>query len=116
MTPETAEAHALSFPGTHMVVQWMGAHVCKVGAEGKDKVFAIISPETGRVTLKCADEETARFLIEIGAAAKAPHLPRGGWIALRFSDVGDDEMAERLETSYRTILASLPKKIQSTLR
>ncbi|MEL6584227.1 MAG: hypothetical protein AAFQ36_10385 [Pseudomonadota bacterium] len=44
MTPEAAEAHALALSGTRMVVQWMGAHVCKVGPEGKDKVFAIFSP------------------------------------------------------------------------
>ncbi|MEL6584228.1 MAG: MmcQ/YjbR family DNA-binding protein [Pseudomonadota bacterium] len=67
------------------------------------------------MTLKCADEETARFLIEIGAATKAPHLPRGGWIALTVTDVGDDEMQERLETSYKTVVASLPKKVQAAL-
>jgi predicted DNA-binding protein (MmcQ/YjbR family) len=116
MTPETAEAHALSLPGTFMVVQWMGAHVCKVGTEETNKVFAIFSPEAGRVTLKCADTQTAEFLIEIGAASKAPHLPRGGWISLRMSDVGDEEMAERLETSYQTVQSALPKRIKAALR
>jgi predicted DNA-binding protein (MmcQ/YjbR family) len=117
MTPADAEAYALSLPGTFMVVQWMGSHVCKVGTAERNKVFAIFAGEgEGRVTLKCADEETARFLIEIGAATKAPHLPRGGWIALTVADVGDEEMRERLSTSYEVLKASLPKRVQAALR
>lgn len=115
MTPKTAEAYALSLPGAWQVVQWMGSHVCKIGPKGHDKVFAIFAPEKGRVTLKCADIETADFLIEIGAAERAPHLPRGGWIALKVVDVGEDELCERIETSYKIIRASLPKSIQSQL-
>ncbi|MEL7215188.1 MAG: MmcQ/YjbR family DNA-binding protein [Pseudomonadota bacterium] len=116
MTPAEAEAHALTLPGTFMVVQWMGSHVLKVGTPDKNKMFGVFAgDDEGRVTLKCADDETAAFLIEIGAASKAPHLPRGGWIALTVADVGDDELRERIETSYATVRASLPKAVQAAL-
>lgn len=116
MTPQAAEAFALSLPGTFMVVQWMGSHVMKVGTPDKNQMFAVFAGEgEERVTLKCADDETARFLIEIGAATKAPHLPRGGWIALSVPDVGDEELRERLQTSYATVRATLPKGLQATL-
>lgn len=112
MTPAEAEAHALKLLGTFMVVQWMGSHMLKVGTADKSKMFGVFAGEDeGRVTLKCADDETAAFLIEIGAASKAPHLPRGDWIALTVADMGDDGMRKRMETSYATMRASLPKSV-----
>ena len=111
MTPEEIHTHCLSLPGTTHVVQWQGASVYKIGG----KVFAIYAGQRNRVTLKCADVETAEFLIEIGAATRAPHLPRGGWISLALEEVEDAEMAERLTTSARTVRATLPKSAQAKL-
>ncbi len=111
MTEDQIHAHCLNLPGTTMVVQWMGARVYKVA----DKLFAILAQEGERVTVKCADVATAGFLIEMGAAKRAPHLTRGGWISLAVADVGDDEMAERLTTSYTTVRSSLPKRVREAL-
>lgn len=111
MTKDDIDAHCLSLPGAHKVVQWKGAQVYKVA----EKLFAIIGGDGGRITLKCADAETAAFLIEIGAATPAPHLKRGGWISLQIDDVGDEEMAERVTTSYATVRDSLPKRLREAL-
>lgn len=111
MTEEQIHGHCLGLPGTTMVVQWMGARVYKVA----DKLFAILAQEGERITVKCADVETAEFLIEIGAAKRAAHLTRGGWISLTVADVDDGEMAERLTTSYNTVRASLPKRLREAL-
>lgn len=109
---EAEIAHAcLSCPGATRVVQWRGARVFKVG----DKVFAILPADGSRLTLKCADPETAALLIEVGAARRAPHLPRGGWVSLDRAGTPDDEMRARVETSYRTVRASLPKSVRETL-
>ena len=109
------EDHCLSLPGATMVVQWMGAHVFKVGAGDRAKVFAIFADRTGRVTLKCADADTADFLIGIGAAERAPHLPRGGWAAFDIAATGEDDLRDRLTTSYDLIRASLPRAVQAGL-
>ncbi len=111
MTPDEIKSHCMSLPATTHVVQWMGCDVYKVGG----KVYGIVAPERGRVTLKCADVNTANFLIEIGVAETAPHLPRGGWVSIGLTDVAPDDLAERLETSYRTIRKGLPAKIRDTL-
>ena len=111
MTPDQIHAKCIAQPGTTHVVQWQGAQVYKIGG----KVYAIYADRSDRITLKCADVETAEFMIEIGAASRAPHLPRGGWISLPREDTGDEEMAERLATSYATVRASLPKSAQAAL-
>ena len=112
---QALEDHAASLPGAWMVVQWMGAHVFKVGPGEKAKVFAIFADKTARVTLKYADAETAAFLIEIGAAEKAPHLPRGGWAAFAFNDVDEDDLKGRIETSYDAVRATLTKAAQAEI-
>ncbi|QPH55828.1 MmcQ/YjbR family DNA-binding protein [Pontivivens ytuae] len=112
---QALEDHAGALPGAWMVVQWMGAHVFKVGPGDKAKVFAIFADKTERVTLKCKDAETASFLIEIGAAEKAPHLPRGGWVAFSLNDTDEDDLRERIETSYDVVRATLTKAQQADL-
>lgn len=112
---QALEDHCAALPGTMMVVQWMGAHVFKVGTPDKAKVFAIFADRTNRVTLKCADAETAAFLIEIGAAEKAPHLPRGGWAAFDLDATGEDDLKQRLTTSYSAVRATLSKAAQAEL-
>ncbi|WP_284154927.1 MmcQ/YjbR family DNA-binding protein [Algicella marina] len=108
MSPEEIEAHCMALPGTTRVVQWGGSHVYKVGG----KVFAIYAGRRDGVTVKCADAETAEFLIEIGAAVRAPHLPRGGWISVT---ADAEALDERLQVSYETVRAGLPKAAREAL-
>lgn len=88
-----------------------GTDVWKVG----DKIFALMAPGSGRVSLKCADPGFAEMLISVGRAGKAPYLPRGGWIALETARHDPEEMAHRLRESYDTVRASLPRRVQATL-
>ncbi|MEM8789561.1 MAG: MmcQ/YjbR family DNA-binding protein [Pseudomonadota bacterium] len=109
MTEAEIDAHCLACPGATKVVQWADARVYKVG----EKVFAILPRSADRITLKCPDPEMAAFLIEIGAATRAPHLPRGGWVSLPVTETGD--LAARLTQSYDTVRASLPKRVRGSL-
>ncbi|MCP5085894.1 MAG: MmcQ/YjbR family DNA-binding protein, partial [Rhodobacteraceae bacterium] len=91
---------------------WGGGHdVWKVGG----KSYAIMGTQNEGVTLKCADSGTAQMLIEVGRAEKAPYLPRGGWVFIRFGAMESPELAERLRSSYLTVHRSLTKKLQATL-
>lgn len=85
--------------------------VWKVGG----KIFALLAPGSGRVSVKCADPDYAEMLISVGRAGKAPYLPRGGWLAADCSDCDDNEMAHRLRESYDTVRSSLPKRVQAGL-
>ncbi|MEL6679533.1 MAG: MmcQ/YjbR family DNA-binding protein [Pseudomonadota bacterium] len=111
MTETEIEAACMALPGSYRVIQWMGAHVYKID----EKMYAIWGDRTGLLTIKCADVETAEMLLEVGAAQPAPHLPRGGWVAIKPGDFADDEVRERLRTSYLTVRASLSKSKQAAL-
>lgn len=106
---ETLDEVCLPMAGSEKVIQWMGCHVYKVSG----KVFAIYAPETDRVTLKCENTDVADMLIEIGVASKAPHLPRGGWVAMQ--GLAGDELRERLMTSRDVVIGGLSKKLRAEL-
>ena len=110
MTRDEIDSHCKSLPGAEMVVQWEGCHVWKVGG----KVFAISVPDQERITFKCDHPDTAAFLIEIGVATIAPHLPRGGWVAMAYATEAADLVA-RVSTSYKTVFAALPKARQAEI-
>ncbi|WP_231119257.1 MmcQ/YjbR family DNA-binding protein [Rhodovulum sp. MB263] len=88
-----------------------GTEVWKVGG----RIFALLAPGSGRISVKCADAEFAAMLIETGRAAKAPYLPRGGWIALGLGALSADELAHRLRESHATVRAGLPRRIREGL-
>jgi predicted DNA-binding protein (MmcQ/YjbR family) len=87
-----------------------GHDAWKVGG----KMFAIIGSVGDGVSLKTPDIETAALLIEVGRAIRAPYLHRS-WVRIGWGSVPDDELRERLVTSYGLIRAALPKKVQATL-
>ncbi|WP_137112366.1 MmcQ/YjbR family DNA-binding protein [Rhodobacter sp. SY28-1] len=84
------------------------ADVWKVGG----KIFAVTSAQ-GTV-VKTDSLETAALVIEMGRAMKAPYF-HASWMLLPHGQVPDEELAERVATSYALIRASLPKRVQSTL-
>ena len=111
MTREDVDKICAALPGAH----WASHHdggldAWKVG----DKMFACIGMAGGGVSVKCADIDTAQFLIDIGAAQKAKYFHRS-WVRVPFDGKGPQEMAERIHTSYTLVRASLPKKVQATL-
>ncbi len=103
-----------ALPGAEHSDPWGGGHdAWKVGG----KLFAVVGAIDEAVSVKCRDVETAQMLIEIGRAERAPYFHRSG-VRIPLGSrctVQEDELAERLLTSYRVIRAALPKRVQSKL-
>ena len=112
MTRSIVNAHCAALPGAELSDPWGGGHDCwKVGG----KMFAVTGAmDDHGVSVKCADTDTAELLIEMGRAFRAPYLHRS-WVRLPWGLVADDELRDRLTTSYRIIRAGLPKKLQAAL-
>ena len=100
---------ALSLPMTFVTEQWRGAHVFKVGTSERFKMFAILRPNSGEVTVKCPDRDTRDLLIEAGVARAHSHMPRGGWAVLLCAEMEADDVLARVEESYEVVRATLPK-------
>lgn len=97
--------------GAELSDPWGGGHdAWKVGG----KLFAVIGTMNGGVSVKCADAETAALLIEVDRAERAPYFHRS-WVHIPWGRVGDDELRERIVTSYRLICEKLPRKVQAAL-
>ncbi|TCO72433.1 MmcQ/YjbR family DNA-binding protein [Rhodovulum euryhalinum] len=112
MTEDQIIAHCDALPGAVRERPFgPETDVWKVGG----KIFALMAPGSGRVSVKCADPDFAEMLISVGRAGKAPYLPRGGWIAVDCTACDDAEMTRRLTESYDVVRASLPKRVQAGL-
>ena len=99
------------FAGAEVSQPFGPDHDCwKVGS----KMFAIIGQMGDGVSVKTDHVETARLLIETGRAVRAPYL-HASWARIPFGRVPDDELCERIATSYALIRAGLPKKVQAAL-
>jgi len=112
MTRAFVNAHCAALPGATHSDPWGGGHdAWKVGG----KLFAVVGAvEDHGVAVKCPDADTARLLIEVGRALRAPYF-HASWVRLPWGLVDEAEMGARLTTSYRIIRASLPKKVQAAL-
>ncbi len=111
MTRALVNAHCATLPGAAVSDPWGGGHdAWKIGG----KMFAVVGVMEDGVSVKCPDTETAQLLIEMARAVRAPYFHRS-WVRLPWGVVPDDELHERITTSYNLIRASLPKKLQATL-
>jgi predicted DNA-binding protein (MmcQ/YjbR family) len=103
-----------ALPGAEHSDPWGGGHdAWKVGG----KLFAVIGAVDQAVSVKCRDAETAQLVIELGRAERAPYFHRS-WVRIPLGarcTIEQDELADRLSTSYQLIRATLPKKAQSKL-
>jgi len=103
-----------ALPSAERSDPWGGGHdAWKVGG----KLFAVVGAVDEAVSVKCRDVETAQMLIELGRVERAPYFHRS-WVRIPLGAkcaVPEDELSERLLTSYRLIRAALPKKVQSRL-
>lgn len=112
MNADAINAYCASLPGAEWSDPWGGGHnVWKVGG----KSFIFLGANEPGVTLKCDHPDTARMLIEVGRGTKPRYLTRGGWIHFADGALPDDEMRERIATSYKTVRASLTKTLQKSL-
>ena len=75
------------------------------------KLFAIAGPDG--VSVKTDSVETARMLIDAGAAAKAPYC-HASWVNVPV-DAAEDELSHRIGVSYDIVLASLTRKARDAL-
>jgi predicted DNA-binding protein (MmcQ/YjbR family) len=99
----------MALTSAFMTEQWMGSHVYKVGDPERFKMFAILSPGLGKLTVKTAGPDIADLLIQAEVAEKNAHLPRGGWVTLRLGELSPDDVQDRLATSHGLVAATLPK-------
>ena len=77
-------------------------------------MFAVVGMMDDGVSVKCADLDTAQWLIEMGRAVRAPYFHRS-WVRVPWGLVGDDEIRGRLTSSYQIIRTGLSKKVQAAL-
>ena len=71
--------------------------------------------DTGGVSVKCRDVETAAMLIETGTAERAPYFHRS-WVRLPYGSTEPDEARYRLLQSYDIVRRGLPAALRKSLR
>ncbi|WP_425283637.1 MmcQ/YjbR family DNA-binding protein [Jannaschia faecimaris] len=67
-----------------------------------------------RVSVKCADKETAAMLIDAGVAVRSPSFGPD-WVRLPYATTEVAEAEHRIRVSYDTIRANLPKATREAL-
>jgi predicted DNA-binding protein (MmcQ/YjbR family) len=116
MTREDYDVFCANLPHATHVVQWGDASVWKIGG----KVFAIGGWSNGpgfAITFKCCDLSFA-MLKDLPGLRPAPYLASRGLSWLQRTDdssLSDVELETYLRQSYALVIATLPKRMQSTL-
>ncbi|MBL0371393.1 MmcQ/YjbR family DNA-binding protein [Rhizobium sp. KVB221] len=107
------DAFAGSLPGVTFVDQWE-SRVAKVGG----KVFALLT--TGkdgqeRIVFKCP-EESFVILTAIDGISQAPYFAKRQWVSVSsLAEFPEHDLSTYLMRSYKTVSASLTKKLQREL-
>ncbi|MGP6085670.1 MmcQ/YjbR family DNA-binding protein [Antarctobacter jejuensis] len=108
MSRDTVNRICRTFPGAEVSDPWGGGHdAWKVGG----KMFACIGSMGDGVSVKTPSVEDAQLLIEMDRGQKAPYFHRS-WVRIDWDRVPEDELRDRLETSYSLIFSGLTKKKQ----
>ena len=111
MNRETVNAICAALPGAEVSDPWGGGHdAWKVG----DKMFDSIGAMGLGVSVKTPSIEDAQLLIEMGRAQKAPYFHRS-WVLIDWNAVPEDELRDRIRTSYDLIFSKLPKKTRAAI-
>lgn len=111
MTRETVNAICRALPGADWSDPWGGGHdAWKVGG----KMFACIGMANDGVSLKTPSIEDAQLLIDMQRAVKAPYFHRS-WVRVDWDAIAEDELRDRIETSYRIVFSGLTKKAQRAI-
>jgi predicted DNA-binding protein (MmcQ/YjbR family) len=97
-----------ALPGAERSDPWGGGHdAWKVGG----KMFACIGVANDGVSVKTPSVEDAALLIEMARAVKAPYFHRS-WVRVDWEAVPEEELRDRIETSYGIVFGGLTKKKQ----
>ncbi|MEM6634810.1 MAG: MmcQ/YjbR family DNA-binding protein [Pseudomonadota bacterium] len=111
MDRDTLNTICRELPGAELSDPWGGGHdAWKVGG----KMFACVGIQNRGVSVKTEGIDAAAFLIDLERAERAPYFHRS-WILVPWGLVGDDELRDRVLTSYRIVRSGLTKKLQVTL-
>ncbi len=111
MTRALVNRICATFPGAEVSDPWGGGHdAWKVGG----KMFACIGAMREGVSVKCPDVETARVLIDLGRAEKAPYF-HASWVYVPEGAMDEGELRHRLSVGYDVIRKGLTKKAQAEL-
>ena len=101
--------YAMTQRCTFMTEQWMGSHVYKVGDPDTFKMFAILNPGKGQLTVKTANREVADMLIAAGVGRRHTHMPRGSWVMLLLDQLEADDVRERIADSHALVVKAMTK-------
>lgn len=97
-----------ALPGAAKSDPWGGGHdAWKVG----DRMFACIGAQNDGVSVKTLSIEDAQLLIDMRRGTKARYFHRS-WVQIDWTQLPEDELRDRIETSYKIILSGLTKKKQ----
>lgn len=104
------EALVKNLAGTSLVDQW-DARVAKVG----DKVFALLTDADHRLCFKVS-EESFEILTSLEGVSQAPYFAKRKWVTVDpGTELGEADLREYLTRSYRTVSASLTRKLRAEL-
>jgi hypothetical protein len=101
-------AMGLALPSAAERLTWETEVTLRVG----EKIFAMGTPESGRVCVKASKEEQAALLsADPDTYSVAPYVGRHGWVLIELGRVGADELRELVTEAWRR---TAPKKLVRT--
>lgn len=104
------DAFVRGFTGTSLTDQW-DARVAKVG----DKVFALLTDSEKRLCFKVS-EESFEILTSLVGVSQAPYFAKRKWVTVEpDTELSEADVLEYLTRSYRTVSASLTRKLRAEL-
>ncbi|MEP3653494.1 MAG: hypothetical protein ABJO36_01240 [Litorimonas sp.] len=65
--------------------------------------------------MKTVDAEIRSMLIEVSVAEAHSHLLRRNWMVLLLDKLALEDVFERLQVSYNTVIMGLPKRVRVSL-
>ena len=112
MSRDLVTAICAPLPGAAVSDPWGGGHDCwKVGG----KMFANVGGYGDGVDVKCPDVDTARLLIDLGGATRAPYM-HASWVRVPFgAALTEADLRHRIVISYQLVRGGLTKKLQTSL-
>ncbi|MEV6207167.1 MmcQ/YjbR family DNA-binding protein [Kitasatospora sp. NPDC051914] len=95
----------LALPSATERLTWETEVTLRVG----EKIFAMASPDSGRVCVKATKEEQAALLAEAPETyGVAPYVGRHGWVLVDLTRVGAEELRELVTEAWRS---TAPKRL-----
>lgn len=99
-----------NLPGVSLVDQW-GSRVAKVG----DKVFALLTDDSHRLTFKVA-EESFEILSALEDVTQAPYFAKRKWVsASSVAPLSADDVEYYLTRSHMLVARGLTRKVRAEL-